>query len=158
MHVDLYERFWMWAAGGIIVIFLGLTAFATVSQGRLPPSHIETIDPSTVFTDARFAQQGVTTNPDGSITVTVVALTFAFLPNEIRVRAGVPVTFRITSNDVVHGFQIVGTNGNTMVVPGYVSQFTTTFDTPGEYLITCNEYCGVGHHAMHATLIVEEAS
>jgi len=158
MHVNVYEKFWMWASGGIIVIFLGLTAFATISQGRLPPSHVETIDPKTVFTDERFAQQGVTTNPDGSITVVVIALTFAFLPNEIRVPAGVPVTFRLTSNDVVHGFQIVGTNGNTMVVPGYVSQFSTTFDTPGEYLITCNEYCGTGHHAMHATLIVEEGS
>jgi cytochrome c oxidase subunit 2 len=44
-----------------------------------------------------------------------------------------------------------------MVVPGYVSQFTTTFATPGEYLIVCNEYCGTGHHLMFAKLIVETA-
>jgi len=42
------------------------------------------------------------------------------------------------SVDVIHGFQIVGTNANTMVVPGYVSQFTTVFDEPGDYLIVCN--------------------
>jgi cytochrome c oxidase subunit II len=65
------------------------------------------------------------------------------------------VTFRVTSTDVVHGFQIVGSNANTMVIPGYVSQFTTVFDTPGEYLIVCNEYCGTAHHVMSATLIVE---
>ncbi len=155
MHVHLYEKIWMWAAGGLIGVFLGVTVLATVIQGRLPPSHVETIDPAQVFSDQRFATRGVVTNPDGSVTVTVVALMYSFLPNEIRVPAGAPVTFRITSPDVIHGFQIAGTNGNTMVVPGYVSQFTTTFDSPGEYLIVCNEYCGLGHHGMYATLIVE---
>lgn len=53
------------------------------------------------------------------------AFMFAFLPLEIRVPRGRDVTFRMTSPDVIHGFQIVQTNGNTMVVPGRVSQFTT---------------------------------
>lgn len=158
MHVDLYEKFWMWFAGGIIVLFLGAIGLATYAQGRVPPSHVETIDPQNVWSDARFAERGVRENPDGSLEVTVVALMFAFQPGEIRVPAGREVTFRMTSVDVIHGFQIVGTNGNTMVVPGYVSQFTTTFDTPGEYLIVCNEYCGNGHHIMSAKLIVEAAS
>lgn len=156
MHVDLYERIWMWGAGAIIAIFLGAIAFATVTQGRVPPSHVETVDPRTVWNDARFAERGVTTDADGAVRVTIIAMMFAFQPNEIRVPARTPVTFRITSADVVHGFQIVGTNGNTMVVPGYVSQFTMTFDEPGEYLITCNEFCGLSHHMMAATLIVEE--
>jgi cytochrome c oxidase subunit 2 len=158
MHIDVYERFWMWGAGGIIVLFLGLTAFATFSQGRMPPSHIETVDPQTIWTDARFAERGVAVNDDGSVTVTLIALMYAFQPNEIRVPAGASVTFRMSSADVVHGFQIVGTNGNTMIVPGYVSQFTMTFEDAGEYLIVCNEFCGVGHHGMYATLIVEEAA
>jgi cytochrome c oxidase subunit 2 len=157
VHVDFYEKLWMWAAGGVIAVFLGLTVLATVTQGRLPPSHIETIDPTQVFTDPRFAERGVTTNADGSVVVTAIALMYSFLPNEIRVPAGRAVTFRLTSPDVIHGFQIAGTNGNTMIVPGYVSQFTMTFDTPGEYLIVCNEYCGLGHHGMYATLIVEES-
>jgi cytochrome c oxidase subunit 2 len=155
MKVDLYEKIWLWAAGGIIVVFLGATVFATLSQGRVPPSHVETIDPGSVWTDPRFAERGVRINADGSVDVTIVALMFAFQPNEIRVPAGREVTFRLTSVDVIHGFQIVGTNGNTMVVPGYVSQFTTSFE-PGEYLIVCNEYCGTQHHIMSAKLIVEE--
>lgn len=157
MHVNVYERFWMWGAGGIIAVFLGVTLFATISQGRTPPSRVETIDPRTVWTDERFAERVVMMNADGSIEVTAIAFMFAFMPNEIRVPAGRPVTFRLTSPDVVHAFQVVGTNANTMIVPGYVSQFTITFDQPGEYLIVCNEYCGLGHHAMSATLIVEEA-
>jgi cytochrome c oxidase subunit 2 len=63
------------------------------------------------------------------------------------------VTFHLTSTDVTHGFEIVRTNGQAMVVPGYISQFTTQF-AAGEYLIACNEYCGVGHHMMAAKLHV----
>ena len=87
--------------------------------------------------------------------VTVVAAMFSFAPDPIEVPVHRPVTFRLTSSDVLHGFQIVGTNANAMVVPGYVSQFTTTFTRPGEYLITCNEYCGVAHHMMVGKLIVK---
>jgi cytochrome c oxidase subunit 2 len=87
--------------------------------------------------------------------VVVLAQMFAFAPNEVRVPANKPVRFRITSPDVTHGFQIVATNGNAMIVPGYVSQFTTVFK-PGDYLIVCNEYCGLGHHMMQGRLIAEE--
>ena len=54
---------------------------------------------------------------------------------------------------MIHGYQIVRTNGQSMVVPGYVSQFTTQF-AAGEYLVACNEYCGVGHHTMASKLHV----
>ncbi|MFQ5530941.1 MAG: cytochrome c oxidase subunit II [Gemmatimonadota bacterium] len=158
MNVDLYEKIWMWAALGIIVLFLASIGVTTFGQAIEPPSRVETIDPETVRTDAEFGRPGVTIHNDGSATVVVQAFTFAFLPNEIRVPHGRPVTFRITSPDVIHGFQIVQTNGNVMVVPGYVSQFTTTFDRAGEYLIVCNEYCGLGHHIMSARLIVGEGS
>ena len=158
MHVDFYEKIWMWAALAIIVIFLGSMGYTTFGRAMQPPSHIETIDPTTVRTDEEFGSPGVMMNADGSATVVIQAFMFAFLPNEIRVPRGRDVTFRLTSPDVIHGFQIVQTNGNTMVVPGYVSQFTTRFSRAGEYLIVCNEYCGLGHHIMSAKLIVEDMS
>ncbi len=158
MQVNLYEKIWMWTAAVIIVVFLGAIVFATTSQGRLPPSHVETIDPSSVWTDARFAERGVFQRAGGGVEVRMIAMMFAFQPGEVRVPANTPVTFRLTAADVVHGFEIVGTNGNTMVIPGYVSQFTIRFPTPGEYLIVCNEYCGLGHHGMYGKLIVEEGA
>jgi cytochrome c oxidase subunit 2 len=157
MNVPLYERIWMWAAGGIVVTFISMVFAGALGIALQPPSHVETVDPARVFTDPRFAARGVTVSPNGA-TVVSVGMMFTFDPREIRVPAGRPVTFRITSSDVTHGFQIVGTNANTMVVPGYVSQFTTTFARPGEYLIVCNEYCGLGHHQMYGKLIVEEAA
>jgi cytochrome c oxidase subunit 2 len=158
MHVDFYEKLWMYAAVGIIVIFLASMGYTTFGRAIQPPSNIETIDPATVRSDEEFGSPGVTINADGSATVVIQAFMFAFLPNEIRVPRARDVTFRLTSPDVIHGFQIVQTNGNTMVVPGYVSQFTTRFNRAGEYLIVCNEYCGLGHHLMSAKLIVEEMS
>ncbi|MFQ5889550.1 MAG: cytochrome c oxidase subunit II [Gemmatimonadota bacterium] len=158
MRVDVYEKFWMWGAVGIIAVFIVSVGVTTLGMAVQPPSHVETIDPTAARTDLRFADPGVTVNADGSVTVVVLAQMFAFLPNEIRVPRGRPVTFRLTSPDVIHGFQIVQTNGNAMVVPGYVSQFTTTFDSPGERLIVCNEYCGLGHHMMFGKLIVEDGS
>ena len=158
MHIDFYEKIWMWASAGIVVIFLASMGFTFFGRAIQPPSHVEMIDPTTVRADEEFGSPGVTINPDGSATVVVQAFMFAFLPNEIRVPRGRPVTFRMTSADVIHGFQIVGTNGNTMVVPGYVSQFTTEFSRAGEYLIVCNEYCGLGHHVMSAKLIVEDGA
>jgi cytochrome c oxidase subunit 2 len=156
MNVPLYEKIWMWAAGGIIAAFIAIVLVTAVGGALQPPSHVETIDPTKVFTDPRFAHPAVTLTANGA-TVVAFGMMFAFTPAEIHVPAGKPVTFRMTSADVTHGFLIVGTNANTMLVPGYVSEFTTVFRTPGEYLIVCNEYCGLGHHLMSAKLIVEEA-
>jgi len=48
----------------------------------------------------------------------------------------------------VHGLQIMGTNINTMLVPGYVSTFVATLNGVGERAMPCHEFCGVGHAAM----------
>jgi cytochrome c oxidase subunit II len=157
MNVSLYEKIWMWGAGAIIALFLATVLITSIGGALQPPSHMETIDPTRVFTDARFAHPSVTVGANGA-TVVAFGMMFGFNPAEIRVPAGKPVTFRLTSADVTHGFLIVGTNANTMLVPGYVSQFTTVFRQPGEYLIVCNEYCGLGHHLMAGKLIVEATS
>jgi cytochrome c oxidase subunit II len=159
MNIDLYERFWMWMATAVVVLFLCVVGVSTVVQGIQPPSHVETIDPTKVFQDPRFSRIGVPTElPDGTIEVQVITMMFAFVPNEIRVPPGRRIRFRITSGDVTHGFVIAKTNANTMVVPGYISQFTTTFDTPGDYLLMCHEFCGNGHHAMHGRVVVDGAA
>ena len=155
MQVDFYERIWMWAAGGLVVLFLGAIVLTAGAQAIQPPSHIETVDPTTIGTHPEFGRPVASRRPDGSLVVPVVAGMFAFNPDPIEVPANVPVTFRLTSMDVIHGFEVVGTNANAMAIPGYVSQFTVTFVHPGEYPIACNEYCGLMHHAMVGKLIVK---
>lgn len=157
MNVHPYEKAWIWFARFVVVLFIGMVFFSTLTWGLKPPSHVEMIDPQHVLDDPRFANLGVSARDDGSVQVTMAALMFAFMPAEVRVPAGRPVHFRITSMDVTHGFEVAGTNANTMVMPGYISAFTMTFDRPGEHLVVCNEYCGNGHHAMQAKVIVEAA-
>jgi cytochrome c oxidase subunit 2 len=153
MKTDLYERIWGWGVGVMLAFFFGTLANASIRHGFHPPSHVETIDPRKVFQSEGFRQQGVRVDAAGRIGVTVVGMMFTWMPGELVVPAETPVTFHLTSVDVIHGFQIVRSNGQSMVIPGYVSQFTTTF-APGDYLIACNEYCGIGHHQMSAKLRV----
>ena len=149
----------MWVAAVVVLVFMAFVGASTFAAGIHPPSHVETIDPAQVFKDPRFSRLGTPTElSDGTIEVQLAALMFSFVPNEIRVPAGRRIRFRMTSVDVTHGFLVSGTNANTMLVPGYISQFTTTFDKPGDYLVVCHEFCGNGHHAMHARIVVGDAS
>jgi cytochrome c oxidase subunit 2 len=156
MHIDLYEKIWMWAAAAVVAVFLGAIVAVSAAQAVHPPSHIETVDPTALADHPDFGSPGVEERPDGGVEVTAVAEMFSFVPDPIRVPAGRPVTFRITSADVIHGFEVVGTNANAMVIPGYVTQFTITFGRPGEHLVLCHEYCGLLHHNMIGKLIVGE--
>ncbi len=155
MHVEFYEKIWMWAAAVLLVLFVGILVLSAASQAIHPPSHVETIDPQTLSTNPDF-QPGVALQPDGSATVTVIGEMYDFRPDPIEVPANRPITFRLTSADVMHGFEVVGTNANAMMIPGYVSQFTIVFKKPGEYIIGCNEYCGIMHHNMVGKLIVKQ--
>lgn len=156
MQVDLYERIWMWMATVVIALFLGAILITVGSAATQPPSHMETVDPTTLLDHPEFGSPGVEILDDGRVVVSMVAEMFFFSPDPVEIPAGRPVTFRITSPDVIHGLEVVGTNANAMVIPGYVSQFTITFDEPGEYLILCHEYCGLLHHEMVGRLIVQE--
>jgi cytochrome c oxidase subunit II len=156
MEVDRLERYWMWASTAMLLLFLSAIVATAVAGSAHPPSHVETIDPDTVTVRGEFAHPEVVTRADGGVTVSMRAEMYVFRPEVVRVPAGRPVTFRITSPDVLHGFQIVGTNINLTVAPGYVSETTMTFARPGEYLVVCNEYCGLAHHLMQGKVIVEE--
>ena len=155
MTIAFYERIWMWGATALIVLFLGAIFVTAVAQAVEPPGHLETVDPVTIASHPEFGKPEIVTKPDGSVVVPVVAGMFSFTPDPIEVPANVRVTFRLTSPDIIHGFQVVGTNANAMAIPGYVTQFTVTFPTPGEYAIACNEYCGLMHHSMVGKLVVK---
>jgi cytochrome c oxidase subunit 2 len=156
MNVEFYEKIWMWLAVGVLAIFAGAVLLSAGLAAVQPPSHMETVDPQALGQYPEFAPPAVRTQPDGTVVASVVASMYSFTPDPIEIPANQPVTFRITSDDVIHGFEVVGTNANAMAIPGYVNQFTMTFQ-PGEYTIGCNEYCGLEHHNMVGRLIVKEA-
>lgn len=156
LHVDPLEKRWMQLAFGMIALFVGIILYSALFGHIHPPGGMEVVDSSSLHLSEEFAEDklGVRVDEDGAIRATVVAARYGFYPREIRLPAGKPVTFRLASQDVLHGIHIPMTNMGTMIVPGYVSTVTTVFPKPGEYPMLCNEFCGMGHDHMWSKLIV----
>lgn len=155
MKMNRYEEIWLFLSAGMIAAFMLIVGYQTFAQGMGPPSHKETIDPQKVDETAPFDNPGVFEIGDNEYEVVMTLQVFSFTPNDIEVPVGSKVTFTMTSKDVIHGFQVAGTNLNAMVMPGYIQKITQTFDKPGEYLVLCNEYCGSGHQVMGTTITVK---
>lgn len=149
------EEIWLTLSAAVLVIFMLIVGYQTIALGMGPPSHKETIDPQRVDETPPFDEPGVRQIRDDEYEVVMTLQSFAFNPHDIEVPSGATVHFTMTSKDVVHGLQVAGTNINAMVVPGYIQKISHTFDEPGNYLIVCNEYCGIGHQNMSATITVK---
>ncbi|HEX2828029.1 MAG TPA: cytochrome C oxidase subunit II [Burkholderiales bacterium] len=150
------ERRWAYIVGGTIAVLVLMMIVTGIHWASMPPSRVETIDPRTLHVSGEFVESnlGTTLTPDGKAMVRLIAQQYSFEPQCIVVPAAMPVTFRGTATDVVHGFIVGTTNANVMLIPGFVATFTTTFHTAGEQLMPCHEYCGTGHEAMWARVQV----
>ncbi|HTR16361.1 MAG TPA: hypothetical protein VMI52_04925 [Acetobacteraceae bacterium] len=150
------ERRWFIVMIGMLVVMMAVIVVTGMGQALHPPSNVETTNPVTLHLGGEFAESnlGTAAEPDGSVTVRMIAQQYSFVPSCVKVPAGTPVKFRLTSADVIHGFLLLNTNVNSMVVPGFVSDVRTTFNTPGEYRMPCHEYCGLGHHGMWSRVVV----
>jgi cytochrome c oxidase subunit 2 len=150
------ERRWAWIVAAIIASLVAMMVYTGLHWAAMPPSRVETIDPRTLHVAGEFVEGNLGTSvaADGKVVVRLVAQQYSFQPQCIVVPANMPVTFRGTATDVIHGFVVTGTNTNTMLVPGFVATFTSTFRTPGEHLMPCHEYCGTGHEGMWARVQV----
>lgn len=111
----------------------------------------------TCLTDVRpFRESKVIQHAPDRYEVHYVAKMWSFEPAELAIRPGSTVDLYLSTADVTHGMQIVGTNVNLMAVPGTVNYVRVKFDKPGEYLVVCNEYCGISHHNMAGKIRVSE--
>ncbi|MFP8953753.1 cytochrome c oxidase subunit II [Natrialbaceae archaeon A-arb3/5] len=155
MKIHQYERLWLIGSMILIVGFIVTITYGTVGLGiTMIGDQEEALPPDDIDDDERFADPRVEQVGEDEYEAYVVAMTFIFQPDPIEVPADSEVTFYLTSRDVIHSFTVVGTNTNTMVIPGEVSAMTVEFDEPGEYGVVCNEYCGSGHHDMEGLLVV----
>ena len=146
------ELGWAAVSTGVVSVIMLALIYAGLVHHINPPSNIETIDPKTLHLSGEFTEGNLGTRvaADGQVTSRVVATQFAFQPPCIVVPADRAVTIRLASPDVIHGILVTGTNVNTMVVPGYVSQVHTVFTRTGDLLMPCHEYCGLGHSEQFA--------
>lgn len=150
------EARWAWFVGALVALIMVAILYAGIAMQINPPSNREFIDPKTLHRSGEFteANLGTRVDSDGSVTVRMITTQFAFVPQCVVVPANRPVTLRFATPDVIHGILVTGTNVNTMVVPGYVSQVHTVFTRTGDMLMPCDEFCGYGHSQMVASVRV----
>jgi len=136
-EVTRTEDRWIAIVLGMLGVMMAVIVVTGVTNALHPPSNVEVIDPITLHLGGEFAESnlGSAVEPDGC---------------HRSPPADTPVKFRLTSADAIHGLLIVGTNVNTMVVPGFVAEVRTRFNALGDYRMPCDEFCGVGHQGMWA--------
>lgn len=160
MNMHKYEKIWMVFGSGSLLVFLIVVGISAFYMGNQPPSCAVTLDPENVREHTLFSEPGLKQIGDNEYQLTIVASAFDYdvgNPEKvIQIPKGATVHVSSTTTDVIHGFEIAGTNVNMMLEPGYISTYTNTFKNAGTYTLVCNEYCGVGHHLMAATIEVIE--
>ncbi len=104
------------------------------------------VGPASVFAYGRWMDRHV---------AVVHARQWQYAPNVLHATAGVPLRIRLESDDVVHGFKVIGLDAQvTQLIPGKSMELTVTAPKPGTYLYMCTTYCGLKHAMMFGKLIV----
>jgi len=145
--MDSSEKKVIGITGAVLALFIFSILYARGKNNELPaciPYDKAYLEPKVIQLDAKTYQ------------VYAVAQMWQFQPYQINIPAGSEVDFFVTSKDVVHGFNISEKNVNLMAIYGNINKTTVHFEKPGIYKITCHEYCGIGHQAMQAEVIVNE--
>lgn len=139
-------------------ILVAATIFALALFGVIALSvRLFGIDLPTCLTDVRpFKDAKVIEQGSKRYEIHYVARMWKFEPADVTMPPGSTADVYVASADVTHGLQIIGTNVNLEVVPGAVNFARFKFDQPGDYLVVCNEYCGMQHHNMAARIHVSD--
>jgi cytochrome c oxidase subunit 2 len=157
-QIARWESRWLALSGLMSLTFVLLIAYNLATEGAHIAQRTSKAAPEQILAQPLFAEPGVRALAPGKVQVTQVAQAFVFQPADVRVPVGADVEFYLTARDVIHGYQIERTNVNVELIPGEVARLHYTFDEPGVYRVTCNEYCGIGHHTMLGTVTVVPAS
>jgi cytochrome c oxidase subunit II len=84
--------------------------------------------------------------PDGTITT------------ELHIPADQPVTFLMSSTDVIHSFWVPAWRIKKDIVPGRYGKLWVEATVPGDFKLLCTEYCGKDHSMMLAKVVVHPSA
>ena len=87
--------------------------------------------------------------------IEITAKRFGFSPNQITLKKGETVKFRLISQDVEHGFFLRALKVDEEILPGQTNEITVTPQTAGTFTLICDHFCGANHGNMMMTVIVE---
>lgn len=155
------KRGWLWILFIWSAALLGVTfAWFFLGQQNVPSLKRETT-PAAFEREVQAFIARYETEP-GSGIVEVPPGEDAYLMGEmwnfssaLKLKAGHEYIIWYSSRDVVHNPIIAGQRLTFTMVPGYAYGIRITPTEPGEYLVYCAEYCGLGHQEMATRLIIE---
>ena len=161
-RLPLDEKVFLWAVAASVALMCAFVIGWLVWGSQNVPTDSYRVEPAAFSqkVQAFIAKYG---RDDGKVYVPpgqdayILAARYAFYP-EVVLKAGQEYRIWVSAMDALHGFSIVGgrQNINLEIAPNHAYGATFTPEKPGEYLIVCNEYCGLGHHQMKGRIIVEE--
>jgi len=76
--------------------------------------------------------------------------------DDLHLPVGVPIKMNLRSLDVLHDFYVPQFRAKMDLVPGMVTFFWLEPTRTGTFDILCAELCGVGHHAMRGSVVVDD--
>ena len=141
------------AATGVILLFVGISAFFVLANPYISP--------------AAATQEDVATEGD-ALEVEVVAYQWGWefrypdegvrSQSELVLPRGQDVTFSLQTRDVIHSFYVPALGMKQDIIPGQTMEARTRATETGNYTLYCAELCGVGHTRMHGTVRVVSPS
>ena len=155
MHIEKYERWFMYATAVVILGAVVGLVISVVGHHAALPEPAGRVQPADMDTTAPFDDPGYHDTGDGTGELVLVGQAWQWTPQDVTIPAGTEVTIKAVSRDVIHGIRIPETNANVMVIPGQISEIEVDFKDPGQYSLLCHEYCGIGHQTMFMTINVE---
>ncbi|CUS78529.1 cytochrome c oxidase subunit 2 [Candidatus Kryptonium thompsonii] len=161
--VGFSEKAWvLLSIVACIVMFMVMVAWAIAGKQNPPNEAYRVSIPSFAERAEAFIEKYKVDEENGIPVVEapededsyLIARMFYFSPVLI-LKQNQTYRIRVSSLDVQHGLSIQPVNMNFQVVPGYEYVLTIKPTEKGEFLIVCNEYCGLAHHVMKGKIIVK---
>jgi len=88
--------------------------------------------------------------------VSMQAMKFDYLPDQVTVKKGKPVILELSTLDRLHGFDAPSLGLHAEIQPGPPTILHFTPEKAGRYGIHCDVFCGDGHEGMLAQIIVTD--
>jgi cytochrome c oxidase subunit II len=86
--------------------------------------------------------------------IEIKAKKYEFSPSQITLEKDAPVVLRLSSEDRAHGFFIKSLGVDVDIKPGQFTDVAITPAATGDYVVICDQYCGLGHGNMKMKLSV----
>src|SRR3989338_845862 len=94
------------------------------------------------------SNEAVSTTNESIQEINIIAKEFSFSPRNIRLSLNKKVRFRITSDDVTHGFSLPELGIDQVIEPGKETVIDFQPTKKGTFTLLCSVACGVGHTGM----------